>query len=190
MWPIAGFAAVRMSRARDNSRSQFLRKLAPVCALSQPPHHVDLSPRCSCPASERAASTVAGARPGRAPPAAGRGVPSAKRGGRCRGHQPTGWQKLAGAAVDKRALEMLFAELDNASRALLLSQSGEGASCVLTTVPSCPEFDVPNDEYRVVLLRSVRLPLPLAPAALLLPRAFGRSRRPPLGLRAGGCPRT
>ena len=64
-----------------------------------------------------------------------------------------GWQKLAGAAVDKHALEMLFADLDNASRALLLSQSGEGASCVLTTVPSCPEFDVPNDEYRLVLLR-------------------------------------
>ena len=72
-----------------------------------------------------------------------------------------GWQKLAGAAVDKRALEMLFADLDNASRALLLSQSGQGASCVLTTVPSCPEFDVPNDEYRVVLLRRLRLPLPL-----------------------------
>ena len=76
-----------------------------------------------------------------------------------------GWQKLAGAAVDKRALEMLFADLDNASRALLLSQSGEGASCVLTTVPSCPEFDVPNDEYsyRVVRLRRLRLPLPLVP---------------------------
>ena len=65
--------------------------------------------------------------------------------------------------MDKRALEMLFAALDYASQALLLSQSGEGASCVLTTVPSCPEFDVPNDEYRVVLLRRLRLPLPLAP---------------------------
>ena len=74
-----------------------------------------------------------------------------------------GWQKLAGAAVDKRALEMLFADLDNASRALLLSQSGEGASCVLPTVRSCPEFDVPNNEYRVVLPRRLRLPLPLTP---------------------------
>ena len=43
-----------------------------------------------------------------------------------------GWQKFASVVVDKRALEMLFADLDNASRTLLLSQSGEGASCVLT----------------------------------------------------------
>ena len=43
-----------------------------------------------------------------------------------------GWQRSAGAAVDKRAFEMLFADLDTASRALLLSQSGEGANCALT----------------------------------------------------------
>ena len=68
------------------------------------------------------------------PPSEGEGEDTSRRG----------WQKLAGAAVDKRALEMLFADLDNASWALLLSQSGEGASCVLTTVPSCLEFDVPS----------------------------------------------
>ena len=33
-----------------------------------------------------------------------------------------GWQRSAGAAVDKRVFEVLFAELDSASRALLLSQ--------------------------------------------------------------------
>ena len=40
-----------------------------------------------------------------------------------------GWQRSAGAAVDKRVFEVLFAELDSASRALLLSQSGAGAMC-------------------------------------------------------------
>ena len=100
-----------------------------------------------------------------------------------------GWQKFASVVVDKRALELLFADLDNASRTLLLSESGEGASCVLTcercccsqevsciftTVPSwmsrilttillCPECDVGNDEYRRVLLQKVRLPSPLTP---------------------------
>ena len=108
-----------------------------------------LRKRCACRLPR--ADVGEGASP---PPSEGEGAEDTSR---------RGWQKLAGAAVDKRALEMLFADLDNASRALLLSQSGEGASCVLTTIPSCPEFDVPNDEYRVVHLRRLRLPLPLAP---------------------------
>ena len=74
-----------------------------------------------------------------------------------------GWQQSAGAAVDKRALEMLFSDLDSASRALLLSQSGEGASCAITAIPSCPDFVVDSGEFRTFLLRRLRLALPLAP---------------------------
>ena len=74
-----------------------------------------------------------------------------------------GWQQGAGAAVDKRAFEMLFSDLDPASRALLLSQSGEGASCAFTVVPSGPDFVVDNGEFRLFLLRRLRLALPLAP---------------------------
>ena len=74
-----------------------------------------------------------------------------------------GWQQSAGAAVDKRALEMLFSDLDSASRALLLSQSGEGASCAITAIPSSPDFVVDSGEFRTFLLRRLRLALPLAP---------------------------
>ena len=58
---------------------------------------------------------------------------------------------------------MLFADLDTASRALLLSQRGEGASCALTVLPTGPDFVVPREEFRVLLLRRLRLALPLTP---------------------------
>ena len=58
---------------------------------------------------------------------------------------------------------MLFADLGTASRALLLSQSGEGASCALTVLPTGPHFVVPSEEFRVLLMRRLRLALPLTP---------------------------
>ena len=74
-----------------------------------------------------------------------------------------GWQHTAGASLHTRALETLFADLDPASRALLLSQGGEAAGCAFTATPSSPDTAVPDAEYRVLLLRRLRLPLPLAP---------------------------
>ena len=74
-----------------------------------------------------------------------------------------GWQRCAGAAVEKRALEMFFSDLDSASRAQLLSQCGPGASCAMTVLPTGPDFTVPSDEFRILLLRRLRMPLPLAP---------------------------
>ena len=53
---------------------------------------------------------------------------------------------------------MLFADLDTASRALLLSQSGEGASCALTVLPTGPDFVVPSEEFRVLLQAATRTP--------------------------------
>ena len=53
--------------------------------------------------------------------------------------------------------------LDSASRALLLSHNGAGASCALTVLPTGADFVVPSEEFRVLLLRRLRLALPLAP---------------------------
>ena len=62
----------------------------------------------------------------------------------------------------KRALETLLSDLDSASRALLLSQAGSSGSVVLTTLPTREEFTMPDDVARCVLLRRLRLPLPLS----------------------------
>ena len=47
-----------------------------------------------------------------------------------------GCQHVARAAIRKRAPEMLFANVDPASRAQLLSQSGERARCAFNVVPT------------------------------------------------------
>ena len=98
-------------------------------------------------------SLLDGAAPSRAAAADSVGPPTTRKG----------WQRCAGAAVEKRALELLFSDLDPASRALLLSQSGPGASCAMTVLPTGPDFAVPSDEFRIMLLRRLRMPLPLAP---------------------------
>ena len=90
--------------------------------------------------------------PPRAHPAQAAGPPARKR-----------WQRYASAFVDQRAFETLFSDLDPASRALLLSQEGDGASCALTALPTSADLVVPDAEYRVMLLRRLRLPLPFAP---------------------------
>ena len=74
-----------------------------------------------------------------------------------------GWQRAASKAIDKRALEMLFNDIDPTSRALLLSQAGDAASCAFTALPTSADTRVPDSEYRVMLLRRLRLPLQLAP---------------------------
>ena len=62
-------------------------------------------------------------------------------------------------------LETLFADLDPASRALPLSQSGDAASCAFTffLFPTSLETDVPDAENRIMPLRRLGLPFPLAP---------------------------
>ena len=73
--------------------------------------------------------------------------------------------RLRGAAraCDKRAFEMHFATLPPASRALLLSQAGPHAACCFTVCPTHEAVTIPAAEFRVLLLRRLRLPLPLAP---------------------------
>ena len=64
-----------------------------------------------------------------------------------------------------RALEMHSANLDSASPPLLLSQAGPYASRALTLLPMSPEASIPCSDFRVLLLRRLRLPLQLAPRA-------------------------
>ena len=49
-------------------------------------------------------------------------------------------QPLALDAADEAGL---LADLDPASRALLLSQAGDDAGCFFTVLPTAPEFNVP-----------------------------------------------
>ena len=80
-------------------------------------------------------------------------------------------------ASDKRALGLQLSRLDAASRALLLSQAGPHAAQVFTVVfPSSAEVVVPSLLFRVLLLRHLRLPLPVAPRLCAC-----RGRLDPLG---------
>ena len=82
-----------------------------------------------------------------------------------------GWQRLAAAAGDERALELHLSHLDAASRALLLSQAGPHAARALT-----------SPQFRVILLRRLRLALPVAPRACAC-----RGRLDPLGGHRAAC---
>ena len=74
-----------------------------------------------------------------------------------------GWQRRAAMVCDERALEMHLSDLDTASRALLLSQAGPHAGRALTVRPTATELLIPPAQFRVLLLRRLRLPLQLAP---------------------------
>ena len=76
-----------------------------------------------------------------------------------------GWQRGAAHACDERALETHLADLSPASRALLLSQAGPHAARVFTVLPTSDVVTVPDPHFRVLLLRRLRLPLPLGPRA-------------------------
>eukprot|EP00439_Symbiodinium_sp_Y106_P027071 s5569_g3.t1 len=75
----------------------------------------------------------------------------------------SGYDTLASIASDKRALELHLSHLDAASRALLLSQAGSHAARAFTVFPTSAELTVTSPLFRVLLLRRLRLPLPVAP---------------------------
>ena len=104
-----------------------------------------------------------------------------------------GWQGAAASAVARRQCEQLLSTLDPSSEALLRSQQGPFASRFLTTVPTCPALSYPSHLFRVLLLRRLRLPLPLSQrycrsALLPVSSPFGLPRRPPRSLCSGRCP--
>ena len=75
-----------------------------------------------------------------------------------------GWQYRAALALETLFREsVLMPSLDPAARALLRSQSGRGAAQVLMTMPTSPETTIKAERFRTILLRRLRLPLPLGP---------------------------
>ena len=74
-----------------------------------------------------------------------------------------GWQRHAAGACDERACETHLSDLTLASRALLLSQAGPHSARAITVAPTHEAVSIPNAQFRILLLRRLRLPLPLAP---------------------------
>eukprot|EP00438_Fugacium_kawagutii_P035997 Skav228963 [mRNA] locus=scaffold671:28044:28988:+ [translate_table: standard] len=71
-------------------------------------------------------------------------------------------ERAQSKATQSSCRRQLLTALDPASRALLISQSGPHASLAFTTIPFGPEFTYPSHIFRILLLRRLRLPLPLA----------------------------
>ena len=93
-----------------------------------------------------------------------------------------GWQHRAALASDKLALDLHHSYIDAASRALLLSQAGPHAARAFTVLPTSAELMVPSPLFRVLLLRRLRLPLPVAPRTCAC-----RGRLDPLGDHRAAC---
>ena len=93
-----------------------------------------------------------------------------------------GWQHRAALASDKRALDLHLSYIDAASRALLLSQAAPHVVRAFTVVPTSAELMVPSPLFRVLLLRHLRLPLPVAPRTCAC-----RGRLDPLGDHTAAC---
>ena len=79
------------------------------------------------------------------------------------GAQRRGWQHEASSRVERRHRSViLFPQLTEADKALTRSQSGTGAGVALTTTPSNLLTRIEPQLFRVLLLRRLRLPLPLS----------------------------
>ena len=76
-----------------------------------------------------------------------------------------GWQFLAARTLDHRCRLQLEPQLSRSERAHLRSQSGPGAGAALMAVPSNPLMRMDPSVFRVLLLRRLRLALPLAPGS-------------------------
>ena len=72
-----------------------------------------------------------------------------------------GWQRRATQACHTAFHNEVDHTLDPPARAMLASQSGPYASRAFTTSPYGPETSYPPHLFRVILLRRLRLPLPL-----------------------------
>ena len=73
-----------------------------------------------------------------------------------------GWRRVPARASDERICELHPANLPPAARALLLSQAGPVAARP-HRMRTQYDLTIPSAPHRVLLLRRVRLPLPLAP---------------------------
>ena len=89
---------------------------------------------------------------------------------------------MASRACDERALETHFTDLSPASRALLLSQAGPHSGRVFTVLPTSDDVTIASAQFRVLLLRRLRLPLALCPRTCRCGRSLD-----PLGDHRAAC---
>ena len=76
--------------------------------------------------------------------------------------EKSGWQHEASSRIEQEHRESLFRVLPEPERALLRSQGGSGAGAAVQTCPTCPLTRIDPALFRVLLLRRLRLPLPLS----------------------------
>ena len=81
------------------------------------------------------------------------------------GTERGGLKHEASSRVGWQFREEAFERMTPRDRALVRSQSGPGGSLALTTAPTSVLTKIPPHLFRVVLLRRLRLPLPLSPHA-------------------------
>ena len=96
-----------------------------------------------------------------------------------------GWQRPASRTVDELCDPAIRRELDAPGLALLDSQSGPHAASVFTTRPVSPELSLSSPLFRVLLLRRLRLPVPLTSA-----RCRCRQLHDRFGDHLAACPRS
>ena len=79
------------------------------------------------------------------------------------GEWPHGWQYLDSSRIESFHRDNeIMPHMQPASQALFRSQSGPAAASHLHAVPTSPELTIAPECMRTLLLRRLRLPLPLA----------------------------
>ena len=74
----------------------------------------------------------------------------------------TGWQHEAASRVERHFRDTsLMPRMHNTEKALLRSQSGPLSGAALSTAPTCFHMRIESHLFRLLLLRRLRLPLPV-----------------------------
>ena len=72
-----------------------------------------------------------------------------------------GWQRWASYLTDVRYRTLLWDQFSGTEQAHIRSQSGKGSGIAFTTMPTSSELSIPSQSFRILLLRRLRLDLPL-----------------------------
>ena len=96
-----------------------------------------------------------------------------------------GWRRQAATPYHTTARAELYHTLDPPAQAMLDSQSGPFSGRAFTSIPYTPDATYPGPLFRLLLLRCLRLPLPLSDRICRCRRTVD-----PLGDHHSACPRT
>ena len=96
-----------------------------------------------------------------------------------------GWQRQAATPYHTAARAELYHTLDPPAQAMLDSQSGPFSGRAFTSIPYTPDATYPGPLFRLLLLRRLRLPLPLSDRICRCRRIVD-----PPGDHRSACPRT